>query len=720
MCNLVKLLKINVLVTMLLILFISCQQEKKVTISIDNILEEAQVLHGINKLKDYAENNNIPVIDKGASFHIKTVLDSKTLKPEAFSIKTNNETITITGGNATGLMYGLLDVKEQLETGSTTISDKEESPNLEFRALKFNLPWEAYRSSKTIRDHTETCKDTLFWKDFLDMMAENRFNKLTLWSLHPFSKMVKTDKYPEAVDFSDKELAEWQKLWNTLFKMAKDRGIETYMVNWNIFVPKSFAEHYNVANLSKNEEKHIGEADTSEVIKDYMRECVRETIDTYPDLTGLGITLGEGMGGMTADEREEWILETVIEGARQAKRKIKFIHRVPLSAGKSSGGSTDASVERLTRQTLDTLTCFDGPINIELKFNWSHGHSSPKLVKVHGGELTDTYWNPLPKNYYLAWMIRNEDFFILRWGQTDFIRQHIAENVHPYVNGYYVGSETYIPAKDYITSLEGASATYAFERQWMFYKAWGHLLYNPRTPDSYFVNAFEKRFPKNGRALFNAQSKTSKVPLIIASYWNAKWDFTLYSEGMLGFNDGPPSVKLLSLETLVNREPMDPGYIGVKEYINSGKKQVAGKTTPLQLADSLFNFCNKALKEVENVNPKANVDLLYEKSDIQAWAYLGLYFSDKLKAAVSYQQYINTKDIKFHQEAIEWLESATENWSKLVEVTKPVYNPVPIEHKGYRVDSNLFHWSIVQEEVEAELEWLKAFNVFQTQSINIP
>ncbi len=31
-----------------------------------------------------------------------------------------------------------------------------------------------------------------------------------------------------------------------------------------------------------------------------------------------------------------------------------------------------------------------------MKFNWSHGHSTPKLVKVHGGKLGDTYFKPLP------------------------------------------------------------------------------------------------------------------------------------------------------------------------------------------------------------------------------------------------------------------------------------------------------------------------------------
>ncbi|MGB6153916.1 MAG: hypothetical protein WBG48_18170 [Pricia sp.] len=688
----------------------SCQ-EKSFSIRIDNSIDLPEVEHGLQKLNIFAKTSQISVTESDAVIHLKTAIDSVNLVPEAYTIYDEGDAVRLSGGDAVGLMYALLDVKEQLANGQRTITEKSETPHLTFRALKFNLPWDAYRGSASLAQHTETVKDTVFWQSFLDMMAENRFNKLTLWNLHPFNYMVKLDTYPEANTFTEKEMAEWESFWHSLFKMAKNRGIETYIVNWNIFVPRSFAEHHGVSEISQGEKKHLGKGDTSQIVKDYTRESVTEVINTYPDLTGLGITLGEGMGEMTAEEREEWLLETVVEGARQAERKIKFIHRVPLSATEQPAGSTSASLEQMTRRTLDTLTAFKGPINIELKFNWSHAHSTPSLVKVHGGPLTDAYWNPMPENYRLAWMMRNEDFFILRWGQTPFIRRHIEQNVHPYVNGYYVGSETYIPAKDYITALDGASYNYAFERQWMFYKAWGRLLYNPETPDSYFEDAFEKRFPEHGKILFEAQQKVSQVPLIIASYWDARWDFTLYSEGMIGFNNGPPAVKLLSLETLAGKKPMDPSYIGIPDYLDSGKKTVEGKITPVQLSDSLASFCATALEEVENIDSAGNTDLLYEKSDIQAWSHLGLYFSNKLKAATAYREYLNTKDKKHLESAISWLEKATDNWENLVKVTEPVYEPVPIEAKGFRADSKLFHWSIVQEEVEAELEWLKSLNV---------
>lgn len=697
------------IVTILFIVSVlSACKKQELSISISSSEQVPQIQYGITKLKTFAQENKIPILDTEALLNIKAKIDTTNLKSEAYSIKTDENEVTLTGGDATGLMYALLDVKEQLSNGNRIISEKSEEPHLDFRAIKFNLPWDAYRASKSLAQHTETCRDTVFWASFMDMMVENRFNKLTLWNLHPFNYMVKLKEYPEANTFTDKEFAEWKQLWHTLFRMAKNRGIETYLINWNIFVPSNFANHHNVSEISQGDKKHLGKGDTSQIVKDYTRESVRAVIDDYPNLSGLGITLGEGMGEMEAEEREKWLLETIVEGARQAKRKIKFIHRVPLSAGTHSGGSTSVSVEQMTRRTLDTITAFDGPMNIELKFNWSHAFSTPKLVKVHGGKLSDTYWNPLPTNYYLAWMMRNEDFFILRWGQADFIREHIKENVHPYVNGYYVGSETYIPAKDYITSLDGTNYNYAFERQWMFYKQWGNLLYNPKTPDSYFLNAFEKHFQEDGKILFKAQQKASRVPLIIASYWNARWDFTLYSEGMLGFNNGPPAVKLLSLETLANKKPMEPSFMSIPDFLAAEKEPAEGKISPIHLADSLNSFCNKVLSEVKSIRPENNTKLLYEKSDIQAWSYLGLYFSDKLKAAVAYREYLNFDDKKYHEMAVDYLERATKNWIKLVDITKPIYEPVPIEHKGYRSESNLFHWSIVQEEVEAELEWLKA------------
>jgi len=301
---------------------------------------------------------------------------------------------------------------------------------------------------------------------------------------------------------------------------------------------------------------------------------------------------------------------------------------------------------------------------------------------------------------------------MLCWGQPDYIRKHLATNVHPHVNGYYVGSETYIPAKDYITSLQGSSYKYAFERQWMYYKVLGRLLYNPNTPDACFSGEFEQRFPKKGAKLFEAQAKASVVPLFIGSWQNATWDFSLYSEGFLysAKIDNKKVQRLIPLTDMAEKTPMEPAYIGIADFLANENSVPAGKISPYHLADSLEVICNQTLREVKSVKPGKNVDLLYEVSDIKAWAHLGLYFSDKLRAAVEYKRYLTSKDTKDLDKSIEWLTKATENWHKLVEVTTSVYKPVPLTHfceNAPEYKEELFHWAIVENEVLTELEWLK-------------
>lgn len=668
--------------------------------------DETPVQLAVGKFEEMATEKNIEISAADPDLIISGKIDTSLTSEDAYSIRQSGKNINITAGGSTGTVYGLNHVREQLEQGKRELSPVDESPHYSFRAIKFNLPWSSYRRSEALQLHYETCRDTVFWKSFLDMMVENQFNKLTLWNLHPFNYLVRTKSYPEANSMSNEEFAEWRQFWTTLFRMAKDRGIETYLVNWNIFVSPEFAKAHNVAAYSIDG-TYFTDGDTSGIIKDYTRESVKQVIDEYPDLTGLGITLGEAMFGMGAEEREQWLLDGYIQGVREASRKIKFIHRVPLTKGEDDNTSM-ASVEQITRKTLDTLTCFDGPIIIELKYNWSHGHSSPNLFKVHGGKLTDAYWNPPPTNYKLSWMVRNEDFFMLRWGQPDFIRKHIELNDQDYVAGYFVGSETYIPAVDYFTAGEKGSWKYAFERQWMFYKQWGRLLYNPDTPDEFFANTFESRFPENGNSLFKAQSLIGRVPLIVASYWDATWDYALYSEGILSILGNQNTMKLISLKQLAEKTPMDTLLMSVKEYVNKIKSNstLSKKITPLEMADSIETFCTRAIDLVSPIQTDNSVDLVYEKTDILTWANLGLYFAHKLRSAVAYQQFVNSGNQDFHKQAVHHLEKATNCWEKVSLLTSDLYKTVPLQHYN-RNEDKYFHWNKVFKEVKNELDWLK-------------
>lgn len=639
--------------------------------------------------------------------------------PEAYIIESAEKRLTIQGGDKRGLIYGVLAVAEQLRNGRDieSIPSQREKPALPFRAIKHNLPWDSYRSSSALDLHYETARDVEYWQAFLDMMAENRFNALTLWNLHPFPYMIKARNFPKATPFSDEELAEWRKLYRAIFAMAKERGIDTYLVNWNVLVSKAFADAHDLEGNNyfpfyKGQADYVGEAQTSEIVKRYTKESVTQVLDEYPDLTGFGFSFGEQMGGMTPRERQDWMDETMIAGMRAADRSSKMIFRAPFSAGLGQGGSTDKATEELTREAIEKLgNEFDGPIWMEIKFNWSHGHSTPDLVKVHGGELKDTYFNPAPGNYKVAWMLRNEDFFALRWGHPGFIREHLARNTRQdYVGGYFVGSESYIPAKDYFTAInEPVDWTYAFERQWLFYKLWGRLLYNPETPDSVFEAEFVRRYGEAARPLLKAYALASETQLNFATSIDFTWDFTIYGEGMLVLSED--GLQPMSVRRLIIQPPLRSDWLSVKDFVArraAGEKISADTVTPLALADRMQADGKKALAMVSGIATVDDPSLMYEVADVKIWARLGLYYAEKLRGAVALQTFLTTGNKAEKRSAVVHLEKSLAFWDDVIAITRPLYKDMPLAHhnppNNRRNDDNLFHWALIREPIANDLE----------------
>ena len=107
--------------------------------------------------------------------------------------------------------------------------------------------------------------ETNFWTGMLDNMARHRYNLLSLWSLHPFPSLVRVPEYPKVAlaDVKRKAGAMWNAtgsgvgmydpswelttlkkmtmdekiaFWRWVMQYAKDRGIDCYVMTWNIFV----------------------------------------------------------------------------------------------------------------------------------------------------------------------------------------------------------------------------------------------------------------------------------------------------------------------------------------------------------------------------------------------------------------------------------------------------------------------------------------------------
>jgi hypothetical protein len=255
---------------------------------------------------------------------------------------------------------------------------------------------------------------------------------------------------------------------------------------------------------------------------------------------------------------------------------------------------------------------------------------------------------------------------------------------------------------------------YAFERQWLFYKTWGRLLYNPSTPDELFTNEFIHRYGKDAGALLEASSLAGKTPLRLASSFDFTWDFSLYSEGFMALNRDVKRVEYISVDWQIRQPPIDPDYVSVLDYvktISAGSTFDKSKITPPILASMLETDCNKALGLVKNFKTLSNASLQQEVADIRVWANLGLYFSEKLKGAVALQMYREKGEEADKQEAIKRLENALRYWDEVVNITRPLYNDMPLVHyseqdgKHWKENDHLrFHWELLRGDVAKDIE----------------
>ncbi len=627
------------------------------------------------------------------------------LKSEGFQVINGGNRTYLIGGDDRGLMYGILDLRDYLKLVGT-LSDygnQTENPHFSFRAFKFNLPWSSYRTGEPIFQHMRTVKDTVFWDGFLDMMADNRFNALTLWNLHPFTFMIQPKNFPEARQFTGQEFAEWRQFWRTLFRMARDRGIETYVINWNIMTSPGMTATHDVANYGNDLEWHYGftPADTSRIIVDYMRECISQTINEYPNLTGVGVSIGERMQ-MPMEDAMQWVRSTFVEGIKQADRPVKFIHRAPFKVE-----------PEIARKYIESYTDISNPIIMEFKFNWSHAHSSPNLAITHGGKIADQYWNPVPSNYQMAWMMRNEDFIMFNWSNTAFIREHMAVNsMQDYVAGYFVGSETYIPAKEFRMRPEVSSNwKYAYEKDWAFLQTWGRLLYDPNLSDTFFIERFENRYGQEvGKPLFEALQLGSKMPLALASFYRGTWDFTLYVEGFLNGgqiyrNYEEAGEAFIQIDEMITHPTLDPRYLNIDDFVNRvlGEKEIKEEEiTPLELAAGLEQDAIQILKlskEISDIQTPDPNNFAIELNDVRSWAHLSLYFASKLRAGVHLDEAIKTKSKAKHEGAIVYLQAASQHWLNLIESCQQ-YQEVSLLH----IRNRKFSWEMYYLRVLKDIE----------------
>ncbi|GLR69221.1 hypothetical protein [Agaribacter marinus] len=642
------------------------------------------------------------------------------VEAQAYAISSDDKALNVNASDYHGLMYGLLEVNERLSFGQSIQQiSLTHTPYLKKRGLKFNLPLDARTPSyddtgDSAQTNIATVWDMTFWEAYLDRMAEHRYNQLTLWNPQPFTSMLMLERFPglalDDVYVSNaaltKKIGVWGEaggvsavvtnnmrkvktlkiaskiqFWRDVMAYAKSRGIDIHIVTWSIYVNGINGAHGIDANID-SPKTHA-----------FFREAVKELVLTYPDLKGIGITAGENMpvdGEVQKWTREKWLWQTYGLGLADAKevnpnREIDFMHRFWYSG-----------FEDIQKYWQDYPDAF----SFSFKYLMARMYSSPEpshiaqrvipLLRKHeaqGQPKIKTWWN-----------LRNDDIFVYRWGDPEYAAQFIKNLPLDITEGIHMGSDGYVWAKTFSDKQIDESNRWEIDKHWYKFMIWGRLAYDPDLPKSFFLKHLAYKFPElHAERLYAAWQAASKIVPAVNRYQFQPGDRKFASET----SSSRETFRYVN-DFQVARSMPASKQINARQYVEAvlSKTDIADKISPLALAEDMENNANEALSGALKLSEKIQIDgeTARTLADIKAFAYLGLYYANKIRSAVALEFFEKTYSLEndaapYKNEAIAAIERAIVHWANYREISEEYYHPQLLARVN-RID-----WKALEKEV---------------------
>ncbi|MBR0520829.1 MAG: hypothetical protein IJJ95_05790 [Spirochaetales bacterium] len=673
------------------------------------------------------------VVNENAEWVIRFAEIDPSLGEQSYRIEVLGKVIEITGGDERGLMYGGLDLSEQIiiAGGVQGIKSSSVTPYMKERGFKYHTPLDlrcpCYPSiGDSGINNIENVWDLDFWLELFDTMARDRFNTLYITNVNPFACLVKVEDYPDcAIDdvwvptigydntykgsLEDAVREEhWQEgnykvvkkmtidekiaFWQKLMELGQERGIDFYFRINHIHV---FAEHgkYGITDDIDNP-----------VTKDYYMKSATALLETYPLIKGIDINDGENMGWDNSEEGE--------------KLRLQWLHDVYVPA-------INAALEADPEREL----WLGGAIN-------GHGNSpyvedlNERCYLTHSAAFTSTHMyatsTPQQKGYAdkypvdnLVIAFRNEDSFDLRFGDYDFFKDFIGCMPAEKMKGYTTGSDGYCYQRDYSSKDPELQGELYLEKHWLNYVMLGHMTYNFNLDREYFEALLEDRtnHMADTDLLFETTSLAGKVfPTVSKQYFSGNSDYTWHVSGSWSH---PSTNGYIDIKKFMRSTNVYPGggCLPIETYclaLKNGDEIDPNLVTPVQTAEKLTQIGTEVLANVAKIRSevKQGKKMSYgEKyfwnllSDDEAIGYLALFYAEKMLGAVDLRMYNEMEDTSYQDSAVAHLEASYQNWLKYAAIVRANY---VVQHLARLGD---FDVAEIAKEVEADIKVAKTWKI---------
>lgn len=690
----------------------SSRASETVQVSFDRSAVPSSMLEfAANEIAYSIEATGLIMIDDDAVWKILFSGIDENLGEQAYEIEVLDKVISIKGGDLRGLMYGGLEVAEQIRLGKglEAVCNTSEEPYILYRSIMPQVPVDMRSPSYTSTGDSGQLNianvwNLDFWKRTFDDMAKNRFTTYMLRNLCLFPSMVQVEGYEEVAlddvwattipfdnsysgNCSDVVRPEhWESyeivkritmdekiiFWREVMAYAKSRGIDFIVEIGHLY---TYAEHgkYGIDNNPDNE-----------VTKDYYRKSMEAMIETYPDLYGVVVYPGENMGWDNSPEgyakNMDWLHDVYVGAINEGlKNTPQRDFRLLL---------TCSVTEKIWKQFSDCL----GTVDFVGDYTGVHMYATSEPKEWQKDVST------LPQDARIWLNFRNEDCFNMRWGDPDFIRDFMLNMPRERMAGFRTGSSGYFFGMDYSsTDSELYGKQHYLEKHWFNFLLIGRLSYDPKLSNERVFALFSDHFDgmKCISDLYEATAAAGKIiPQVHKIYYQDNGDYTWFVEGSWSH---PSTFGYLDIKRWMKSNNTFPygDAMSIEEYavrVSSGETVNSDKQTPVQVSEALKGYSQKVLQLTSSIRNDVKVEKKLDirgkdywnlVSDNEAMAYLGLYYSEKILGAVDLRIFNETKDETYHESSVAHLEKALEHWNEYAAIISRNYVPQQLSRVGY-------------------------------------
>lgn len=588
---------------------------------------------------------------------------------ESFTIQSlDANTWAINGADNSGALYGCLELVDQLQKSKKlpqqiSITDQ---PEMVMRGACIGVQKPVYLPGRHVYEYPYTPEsfpwfyDKALWIQYLDSLAENRYNSLYLWNGHPFASLVRLKDYPYAVEVDDSTFKKNEEIYSFITQEADRRGIWVIQTFYNIIVSKPFAEKHNLVTQDRNRP-------IIPLIADYTRKSIAAFVAKYPNV-GLMVTLGEAMEGVGQDD-VEWFTKTIIPGVKDGLQAAGITNQPPLVL---RAHDTDAPMVMEAAKPL---------------------YSNLYTVAKYNGEALTTYtprgpWAELHQRLSAIGTVHIENVHILanlepfRYASPDFIQKSVLAMHNVYgANGLHLYPES--SYWDWPYSADKASPRLLqIERDWLWYKAWARYAWKSARPraeeTAYWSKIMGAQFgagPQAGNHILTAYEETGEIaPKLLRRFGITDGNRQTLTLGMLMTQLINPY--RYGLFTLLYNSEGPEGEMLTEWAEKEWKGQPHTGETPVQIINEVKNHATAAVKAIDaasiNIN-KNTPEFSRLKNDVYAYHALAYHYATKASAALQVLRYKYSNNISDLEKALPLLQQSVDHFKRLADLTKNTY-----------------------------------------------